>query len=138
MKARFTAARLAITAAAVLALALPARAAAQQTPAPPAQAAAPKDLPLTAEQRQAYVGTYDVSRPDGEKVTLRIFEEDGVLKGQPSDNPTEVKRLMYQGDNVFVPEGVPMTLAFTVVDGRATKFTFTQRDGEPHEAVRAP
>ena len=138
-----TAVRLACAAAA-LALAAPMRLAAQtQTPAaPPAAPAAPaadapKDLPLTAEQRQAYVGTYEATLPDGQKVNLRVFEENGVLRGLPSNrDAADSRRLLYQGDNVFQPEGMPrFVMTFTVADGKATKFTFT-REGQVFDAVR--
>jgi hypothetical protein len=87
-----------------------------------------KDLPLTPAQRQAFVGTYRVSLPHGEERTARIFEENGVLKLHPSD--AEPARLLYQGNNVFHPEGMPdFVFTFTVENGRATKFTVRREDG---------
>lgn len=68
MNARNRAAVRLACAAAVLALAAPMRLAAQTQPQAPAAAAeAIKDLPLTAEQRQAYVGNYEASLPDGQQ-----------------------------------------------------------------------
>jgi len=125
-------------AAAVLALAAPLRLAAQtQTPAPAAASETVKDLPVAAEQRQAYVGTYEATMPDGQKVSLRVFEENGVLRGLPSNrDPSDSKRLLYQGDNVFQPEGMPrFVMTFTLADGKATKFSFT-REGQVFDAVR--
>ena len=113
----------------LLAFVAPASARAQ-TPSRDTTTTAPapvKDLPLTAAQRQAFVGTYAVTLPYGEQRTLRVFEEDGVLKGQPNDN--EPRRLLYQGDNVFRPEGADFVLTFVVENGRATKFTSRREDG---------
>src|ERR671918_1271022 len=59
-----------------------------------------KDLPLTAAQRQAFVGRYSVTLPFGELRSVRIFEENGVLKAQDEDEGPGSRRLLYQGDNV--------------------------------------
>jgi hypothetical protein len=101
-------------------------------------AAAPvKDLPLTAAERQAFVGVYRVALPHGEERTLRIVEENGVLKAYPSDAPSPA-RLLYQGANVFRPEGVAdFVFTFVVENGRATKFTVRREDGVM-EGVRLP
>jgi hypothetical protein len=65
----------------LLALVVPASAAGQ-APSRDTTAAAPvKDLPLTAAQRQVFVGKYSVTMPHGEQTTLRVFEENGQLKG---------------------------------------------------------
>jgi hypothetical protein len=90
-----------------------------------------KDLPLTAAERQAFVGSYSVTLPFGEQTALRIFEDNGVLKGQPEDQ--EARRLLYQGDNVFQPEGTPdFVFTFVLEGGRATKFTVRRPDGVMH------
>ena len=120
----------------LLALGLPARAASQAQARDTAASSAPvKDLPLTAAQRQAFVGSYSVTLPFGEPTSLRIFEENGVLKGQPEDQ--EARRFLYQGDNVFRPEGADFILTFVVDGGRATKFTARRPDGVM-EGVRVP
>lgn len=122
----------------LLALGLPARAAGQE-PARDTTATSPpvKDLPLTAAQRQAFVGTYAVTLPFGEPRSLRIFEENGVLMARPDDRP-EATRLLYQGDNVFRPEGVPnFVFTFVLENGRATKFSVPREDGVM-VGVRAP
>ena len=99
-------------------------------------AATVKDLPLTPAQRQVFVGTYRVALPHGEERTARIFEENGVLKMHPSD--AEPARLLYQGNNVFHPQGMPhFVFTFTVENGRATKFTVRREDGVM-EGVRVP
>ena len=94
--------------------------------APPAV----RDLPLTAQQRQAFIGTYSVTLPpQGEKTVLRVFEENGVLKARPG-NQDETRRLLYQGNGVFAVEGVAdFSLTFFVQNGRATKFTGHKADG---------
>ena len=109
-------------AALAVALAFAAPAAAQET-APAAAAAAQgamKDLPLTTEQRQGFVATYTINTPDG-AMPFRIYEQNGALHGQPGDD--EPKRLLYQGNNVFHPEGMPeFTVTFTLDGTKATKF----------------
>ncbi len=95
-----------------------------------------KDLPLTAEQRSAVVGRYLVTLPHGPRVSFRVFEENGVLKGQPEGEGAA--RLLHQGDNVFFVEGVPdFSFAFHVENGRATKLTLRKEDGMG-ECVRIP
>jgi hypothetical protein len=107
-------------AALAVALAFAAPAAAQDAATAPAAQAAMKDLPLTVEQRQGFVATYTLNTPDG-AMPFRIFEQNGALHGQPGDD--EPKRLQYQGENVFMPEGMPeFTLTFTMEGQRATKF----------------
>jgi hypothetical protein len=112
-----------------LALVFPAGAAAQTQPGDPTHKGTPKDLPLTAAQRQAFVGSYAVTLPYGEPRSLRIFEENGMLKAQTEEDPGS-RRLLYQGDNIFHPEGMPQ-FAFTFVleGGRATSFTVQREDG---------
>ena len=120
-------------AALAIALAFAAPAAAQDATA--AAAPAMKDLPLTAEQRQGYIGSYAAATPDG-RMAFRIYEEAGVLKGQPEGN--EPKRLFYQGENVFHPEGMPeFKVTFTMDGAKAAKFVATTPEG-PIEAVRVP
>jgi hypothetical protein len=84
-------------------------AAAQAKPGDTTRAAATvKDLPLTAAQRQSFVGSYAVTLPlgeSGERDLLRIFEENGVLKAH-SLRDQKALRLLYQGDSVFRP-GAP-------------------------------
>ncbi len=76
-----------------------------------------KDLPLSPEERQRYIGTYDFG-----VYPLRIFDEGGRLKfdmklGRP---PYE---LLYQGDHTFVARSDPdaIRLTFSMLGGRADK-----------------
>ena len=118
-----------------LGLGLAAPAAGQEHSHNSSTAVAMKDLPLTPTQRQTYIGSYTGTSPDGEAMTFRIYEEDGVLKGQPEGQ--ESKRLLYQGDHVFLPEGMPdLTVSFAVAADRATRFTARRPDQVIFEAVR--
>jgi len=113
-----------VTASIALALVfgLSAPAAAQAKPADTTRAAETvKDLPLPAAQRQSFVGIYSVTLPLGGGSVVRIFEENGVLKALSEG---ETRRLLYQGDAVFRPQGMPnFVITFLLEGGRATKFT---------------
>ena len=101
-----------------------------------ATAAPAKDLPLTAAERQAFVGTYRISLPHGGERSGRIVDENGVLRMHPDD--AEPRRLLYQGNNVFHPEGLrDFVFTFVVENGRATRFTVRREDGVM-EGVRMP
>ncbi len=104
---------------------------------PPAVVAgnAALDLPLTEEEMAPYVGTYTVE-VEGRTVELRVFVEDGQIKGQPGgDSPS---RLLYQGEHAFIPEvNLGFRLAFTLVDGRAESVTIHD-DGEIYRGTREP
>ena len=69
-------------------------------------------------------------------MTLRIFEEAGVLMGAINDNdPT---RMLSQGDDVFRPEAAPVfELAFQVRGARADRIAIDSPDG-PAVGVRIP
>ncbi len=98
---------------------------------------AAKDLPLTAEQRQVYVGVYTTELPNGVKGTVRIFEERGALRLRPSDED-DARRLLYQGNHIFMAEKTPdFVLTFTVVNNRAMTFRVRKEDGEI-TGVRVP
>ncbi len=113
----------------LLAVVLPAGAAAQARPGDTTHKGPSRDLPLTAAQRQAFVGSYAVTLPYGEPRSLRIFEENGTLKAQTEEDPGS-RRLLYQGDNIFHPEGMPQfAFAFVLEGGRATSFTVQREDG---------
>jgi hypothetical protein len=106
-------------AALAIATAAAAPAGAQETTPAPATAEM-KDLPLTPEQRQGYVGVYSVAMPEG-TMNFRVYEQAGALFGAPGDD--EPKRLLYQGENLFRPEGMPeFSLTFTMEGMRAAKF----------------
>ena len=86
------------------------------------------DLPLTAAQRQSFVGSYAVILPMGGQDVLRIFEENGILKAHCS-HENQTGRLLYQGDGVFRPEGSDFVITFVVEAGRATSFQGLREDG---------
>jgi hypothetical protein len=113
-----------------LAIAAAASAAGAQTPAPaPAPQATPAsaEKPLPPEQRDRYLGTYEVPGPDG-TMSIRIYVEGNKLMGAPGDD--EPSALIYQGGDTFRPQmAMDATIVFTVVDGRATKFTYNPPDG---------
>jgi hypothetical protein len=89
-----------------------------------------KDLPLTTDLRQVYVGNYATELPGGEKVTLRILVENGALKLWAS-NPGEARRLLYQGDNVFQVENTPgFVITFVVVHNFAMMFKVRKPEGD--------
>jgi hypothetical protein len=120
--------------AAILALApcLPGRAAAQEPATAPA---APKEVPLTAEQRVAFVGSYTVTGPDGDTMPFRIYEESGALMAQPDQE--EPAKLIHVGDNVFVPEGhTEFRLTFQVENGKVKSFSAKRGDEDAGSGVR--
>ena len=59
----------------------------------------------------------------------RIFEENGALRLWVS-NPDESRRLLYQGDNVFLLENTPAFVLTFVVNDAAMKFTVRKPEGE--------
>lgn len=114
----------------LLAIGLPASASAQALSHDTSAASvAMKDLPLTAAQRQVYVGVYTVSLPQGEQTTVNVYEQNGALNLLPG-NQDESRKLVYQGDNVFFAGGDPnFALVFVVENGHATRFTVNRADG---------
>jgi len=85
-------------------------------PTPPGP---PKDIALDAAERAKYVGDYALTRTDGTKESVRIFEENGQLMLQPEGRPAI--KLMNQGGSVFIAQGAGR-IAFDVADGKATGF----------------
>lgn len=88
----------------------------------------PTDLPLTAEQRAQYVGTYDLG-----PVEVRVFEDGERLILQPVGQAPA--RLLSQGEDVFLAEaGGGVRIEFRIEGGRATGLTLfqgsQQLDGE--------
>lgn len=128
-------ARLVLLLAAVLAL--PSGLSAQTAGKDTTAAATTADVPLTAAERQAIVGTYSVTLPQGDQTTLTITDVNGALMARPG-NQDETRRLIYRGNNAFTVEGAPdFRLVFTVENGRATRFALVKGDGMG-EGVRAP
>ena len=84
----------------------------------------PTNLPLTAEDRAQYVGTYDLG-----PIQLRVFEDGERLLLQPSGQATVL--LLFQGDGVFLADvGRPARFEFRVEEGRATGLTLYQGSQE--------
>jgi hypothetical protein len=86
----------------------------------------PKDLPLTAEERARYVGTYALKLPTGATLPLRIFEDGAHLMSQATGQ--SAFRLRAQGDHVFETAFFDrlVRLTFTVQGARAAKVTLLQ------------
>ncbi len=95
-----------------------------------------RDLPLSADERARYVGTYALALPNGARLPIRIFEEDGQLMAQAQGQGAF--RLLAQGDHVFAPSFDPSArLTFTVAEGRATRLALVQ-NGVRSEGDRVP
>jgi D-alanyl-D-alanine carboxypeptidase len=87
--------------------------------------ARPRDLPLTAQERARYLGTYTLKLPNGNTLALRVFEQDGLLLSQATNQPTI--RLYSQGNHAFSVDFDPNArLTFTVEGDRATRLTLLQ------------
>jgi hypothetical protein len=93
------------------------------------QAAAARDLSLTATERQRYVGTYASELPGGVRITLRVYEENGALQLWVSE-PDMSMRLFHQGDNVFLLENAPFVLTFYVANDVAMKIKVHKPEGD--------
>jgi hypothetical protein len=103
---------------------------------PSRDSAAAKEVPLTGEQRKMYIGNYTTELPGGDKVNLRIFDENGALKLHASD-AGEPRHLLYQGNNVFLVENTPgFVLTFTLVHNTATTFKVHKPEEGDFIAVR--
>jgi hypothetical protein len=114
----------------LLAIGLPIRSSAQgQVQDTTRVSAAVKDLPLSAANRQSFAGSYIANLPQGGQSSVLVFEENDGLKLRTSDQ-VETRRLLYQGDNVFLAENTPdFVLTFLMDDGRATGFNVRKADG---------
>lgn len=85
----------------------------------PAPGGPPKDIALGTAERAKYVGTYELTRPDGTRTDVRVFDENGQLMVQPDGQSPG--KLMNQGGNVFIAQGAGR-IAFDVVGGKVTGF----------------
>ncbi|MEA3245935.1 MAG: serine hydrolase domain-containing protein [Gemmatimonadota bacterium] len=103
--------------------------------APRAAPPPPKDLPLTAVDRVKYVGRYALTRPNGSKVGVRVFEQADSLMLQ-QDGQAAATRLASQGGDVFTARGMGR-VAFDVAGDRATGFV-AGGGSRSLEAVRVP
>jgi D-alanyl-D-alanine carboxypeptidase len=85
----------------------------------------PTDLPLTAQERARYPGTYELKLPNGTTLSLRVFEQDGQLLSQATNQPTI--RLYSLGNHTFGVEFDPnLRLTFIVEGDRAARVTLLQ------------
>ncbi|MGD2071652.1 MAG: serine hydrolase domain-containing protein, partial [Gemmatimonadota bacterium] len=87
----------------------------------------PTDVPLAAEDRARYVGTYDLG-----SLQVRIWDEDGRMMAQATGQSSF--RLLHQGDHTFVNDGAGIRIVFEMEDGRAVAFVLHQGGRE----IRAP
>ena len=93
-----------------------------------------KDLPLGAAERARYVGEYALTKPDGSRLAMRVFEKGDQLMMQPAGQPAI--RMRSQGAHVFVSmDG--NRLAFDITGERAKGFMFGA-GARRLEAVRSP
>jgi len=106
-----------------------------RAPTPAEQAAAIPDLPLTAEDRARYEGTYTL-RLGEQSMELRIFSQDGRLMSQATGQ--SAFRLRAQGNHVFIPDfDDEVRLVFTVENGRAVS-TMLHQGGREITGQRNP
>jgi ketosteroid isomerase-like protein len=91
--------------------------------------AAIKDLPLSAAERQQFIGVYAVTPSPGKPaMPLHVFERGDTLMGQLRN--TDPTRLISQGDNVFRPSASrDFTIEFTIAGGKATQVSIVSKDG---------
>jgi hypothetical protein len=97
-------------------------------PKSPQAADTTRDFPLTAAERESFVGIYSVTLPMGGQDTLRIFDENGVLKAHGS-HENKTGRLFYQGSGSFRAEGSNFLITFVFDGARASGFTGRREDG---------
>jgi hypothetical protein len=92
--------------------------------------------PLSAADREKFVGDYDISLPNGWIMATLIFVEDDVLMVQPEG---EAKMpLRYLGNGTFGLDFDPsLRLAFEVKDGKVVGGKLTQR-GQRMNVFRRP
>ena len=113
---------------------------AAQEPTAAASPAARRDSlvtrPLSATDRQKFVGDYDVSLPNGWIMPVLIFVEDEQLMAQPEGE--QKSPLRYLGDDTFGLDFDPtLRLAFEVKDGKVVGGKLSQR-GAKMNVFRRP
>lgn len=87
---------------------------------------APKDLPTEQEYRDVLIGTYHLAA-QGRELDFRIYAEGKNLFIDAG--PLGIKRLQFQGQDIFQLKGTPAQLTFEIVDGRAVAVVL--REGAP-------
>jgi len=96
-----------------------------------------RDLPLTVAERQAYVGTFNATLPQGGGGLVQVYLQGDTLRMRPQGE-NNAPRLLYQGGHVFRAEGVPdFVITFVLAQGRATGFAVQKEDGVI-QATRVP
>ena len=82
--------------------------------------------PLSATDREKFVGDYDVSLPNGWIMATLVFVEDDLLMVQPEGE--QKMPLRYLGNDTFGLDFDPtLRLAFDVKDGKVVGGKLTQR-----------
>ena len=106
-----------------------------RAPTPAEEAAAVRDLPLTAEEMARYEGTYTL-RMGERTLDVRIFAQGGRLMSQAAGQGAF--GLRNQGDHVFIADfDNAVRLVFTMENGRATGVTLHQ-GGREIPGTRTP
>jgi hypothetical protein len=102
-------------------------------PAAPTQAATPS---LSAADRDAIIGTYNLQLPGGQALPLKVFLDGTRLMAQgQGQEPTEMRYLgNYEFGVAFDPA---VRFTFTIEAGKATKVTLLQ-GGAKIDGPRAP
>ena len=121
-------ARLAASCAVALALCAAPLAAQEATPAgsPAPQRDSLVTKPLSAADREKFLGDYDILLPNGWIMPTLIFVEDDQMMVQPEDQ--QKMPLRYLGDDTFGLDFDPsLRLAFEVKDGKVLGGKLTQR-----------
>jgi D-alanyl-D-alanine carboxypeptidase len=96
----------------------------------------PRDVALAAAERARYVGTYVLTAPSGQRESVRVFDQGGVLTAQIGERTTG--RLVALGNHAFALQEYPeVRITFAVSGGSATKLTLA-RPGGTFEALRQP
>ncbi len=94
---------------------------------------APTVLPLSAADRDRYIGTYVLQLPPGPMDFVVATAADGTLTGKMGGQPA--LPLKFLGDHTFGADFDPtVRVIFAVVDGRATGMTLRQRGQETRGA----
>ena len=92
--------------------------------------------PLSAADREKFVGDYDISLPNGWIMATLIFVENDQLMIQPEGQPTMALR--HLGNETFALDFDPtLRLAFEVKDGKVLGGKLSQR-GQRMNVFRRP
>ena len=92
--------------------------------------------PLPPAERDAIVGTYALQLPNGSKLPLKVFVDNGTLVAQGEGQPANP--ITYLGDHVFGIAADPtLRITFVFDGGRVTKLTLLQ-NGATTEGPRVP